>query len=104
MTSPVQPLRVRMFAGPNGSGKTTVQRELSRQFGRAFLGVLVNPDELEEDISRNGRLALEPFRIHTTEREVRDVFRGEPGTLVHLLVKSKDGATHAIDLTLADYV
>ena len=37
-------------------------------------------------------------------REVRDVFRGEPGTLVHLLVKSKDGATHAIDLTLADYV
>ena len=37
-------------------------------------------------------------------REVRDVFRGERGTLVHLLVKSKDGATHAIDLTLADYV
>jgi hypothetical protein len=24
--------------------------------------------------------------------------------VVHLLVKSKDGATHAIDLTLADYV
>jgi C-terminal processing protease CtpA/Prc len=37
-------------------------------------------------------------------REVRDVFKGEPGTLVRLLVKSKDGATHAIDLTLADYV
>jgi hypothetical protein len=37
-------------------------------------------------------------------REVRDVFRGEPGTVLHLLVKSKDGATHAVDLTLADYV
>jgi len=36
--------------------------------------------------------------------EVRNLFRGEPGTVVHLLVKSKDGATHAIDLTLADYV
>jgi len=36
--------------------------------------------------------------------EVRNLFRGEPGTVVHLLVKSKDGATHALDLTLADYV
>ena len=37
-------------------------------------------------------------------RQVRDVFWGEPGTVVHLLVKSKDGATRAVDLTLADYV
>ena len=37
-------------------------------------------------------------------REVRDVFLGEPGTVVHLVVKSKDGATRAVDLTLADYV
>lgn len=36
--------------------------------------------------------------------QVRDVFSGEPGTVVHLLVKSKDGATHAVDLALADYV
>ena len=36
--------------------------------------------------------------------EVRNLLRGESGTVVHLLVKSKDGATHAIDLTLADYV
>jgi membrane-associated protease RseP (regulator of RpoE activity) len=36
--------------------------------------------------------------------QVRDVFLGEPGTVVHLLVKSKGGATHAVDLTLADYV
>ena len=37
-------------------------------------------------------------------RQVRDVFMGEPGTVVHLLLKSKDRATHAVDLTLADYV
>jgi membrane-associated protease RseP (regulator of RpoE activity) len=37
-------------------------------------------------------------------RQVRDVFRGEPGTVVHLAVKSEDGPTHAVDLTLADYV
>ena len=26
------PPRVRMFAGPNGSGKTTVQRDIAQQF------------------------------------------------------------------------
>lgn len=37
-------------------------------------------------------------------RQVREVFMGEPGTVVHLVIKSTDGATHAVDLTLADYV
>jgi membrane-associated protease RseP (regulator of RpoE activity) len=37
-------------------------------------------------------------------RAVREVFLGEPGTVVHLVVKSKDGATHAVDITLADYI
>jgi hypothetical protein len=37
-------------------------------------------------------------------RQVRDVFLGEPGTEVHLVVKGKDGTTHAVALTLADYV
>jgi hypothetical protein len=35
---------------------------------------------------------------------VREAFLGDPGTVVHLVIKSKDGATHAVDLTLADYV
>jgi membrane-associated protease RseP (regulator of RpoE activity) len=37
-------------------------------------------------------------------RQVRDVFLGEPGTPVHVVVKSKGGATRAVDLRLADYV
>lgn len=36
--------------------------------------------------------------------EVRGVFRAAPGTVVHLVIKSKDGSTHNVDLTLADYV
>jgi hypothetical protein len=35
---------------------------------------------------------------------VRDAFLAAPGTVVHLVIKSKDGATHKVDLTLADYV
>lgn len=35
---------------------------------------------------------------------VRDAFLAAPGTVVHLVIKSKDGGTHKVDLTLADYV
>jgi membrane-associated protease RseP (regulator of RpoE activity) len=36
--------------------------------------------------------------------EVRGALRAAPGTVVHLVIKSKDGGTHNVDLTLADYV
>jgi predicted ABC-type ATPase len=63
-----------MFAGPNGSGKTTVQRKIARQFPSHFLGVLVNPDDLEATIDRNGRLDLRQFRVRANDQEVRDAF------------------------------
>jgi hypothetical protein len=37
-------------------------------------------------------------------RQVRELFLAEPGTVERLVVKSKDGATHDMDLTLEDYV
>jgi hypothetical protein len=37
-------------------------------------------------------------------RQVRELFSAEPGTLEHLVVKSKDGATRDVELTLEDYV
>ncbi len=37
-------------------------------------------------------------------RQVRELFLAEPGTVEHLVVKSKDGATRDVDLTLEDYV
>jgi membrane-associated protease RseP (regulator of RpoE activity) len=37
-------------------------------------------------------------------RQVRELLSAEPGTVEHLVVESKDGATHDIDLTLEDYV
>jgi S1-C subfamily serine protease len=36
--------------------------------------------------------------------QVRELFSAEPGTVERLVVTSKDGATHDIDLTLKDYV
>jgi hypothetical protein len=37
-------------------------------------------------------------------RELRSAFLAAPGTVEHLVIKSKDGGTHSIELTLADYV
>jgi membrane-associated protease RseP (regulator of RpoE activity) len=37
-------------------------------------------------------------------RQVRELFSAEPGTVEHLVVKNKAGATHDIELTLEDYV
>jgi serine protease Do len=37
-------------------------------------------------------------------REVRHALQAAPGTVEHLVVRRKDGDTHDVDLTLADYV
>ena len=36
--------------------------------------------------------------------EIRSAFLAAPGTVVHLVIKGKDGRTRKVDLTLADYV
>jgi predicted ABC-type ATPase len=63
---------MRMFAGPNGSGKTTVQRDVARKYPSDFLGVLVNPDDIEASIVRSGRLDLGRFSVGATDSEVRE--------------------------------
>jgi hypothetical protein len=37
-------------------------------------------------------------------RQVREIFSAEPGTVEHLVVKNREGATRDIELTLEDYV
>jgi len=59
-----------MFAGPNGSGKTTVKNGLPPE----LFSIYVNPDELEKTIRETGVLALAPFDISFTTDELRDWF------------------------------
>ena len=47
--------RLRMFAGPNGSGKSTLKSYLPKD----LLGVYLNPDEIEQEIRRQGFLDLD---------------------------------------------
>jgi len=59
--------RLRMFAGPNGSGKTTVKNGLSRP--DTWFGIYINPDEFEKSIRESGSLSISSFEltIETTE-------------------------------------
>lgn len=64
--------RLRMFAGPNGSGKTTIKTALQRT--PAWFGLYINPDELEQTVRATGFLSLAPFGLTTTAAEVQGYF------------------------------
>lgn len=49
-----------MFAGPNGSGKTTILKEIDCKFD---LGHYINADDIETKINQNGKLDLEEYGI-----------------------------------------
>jgi predicted ABC-type ATPase len=61
-----------MFAGPNGSGKTTVKNNLNRSAD--WFGIDINPDELEKQIRESGRFSLLDFGLIATLEEVRNFF------------------------------
>jgi predicted ABC-type ATPase len=62
--------RLRMFAGPNGSGKSTFKTMIRRE----LLGIYINPDEIEKEISDRGFLDLDAYQVTTSEREILGFF------------------------------
>jgi hypothetical protein len=63
-----------MFAGPNGSGKSTLKSYLPTE----LLGVYLNPDEIEQDVRRQGFLDFAAYGVATTSDEVLSFFRQSP--------------------------
>ena len=41
--------RLRMFAGPNGNGKSTLNSVVSKE----LLGIYINADEIEKEINKS---------------------------------------------------
>jgi predicted ABC-type ATPase len=64
--------RLRMFAGPNGSGKTTVKQNLGKSAD--WFGIYINPGDLEKTIRETAFLSLTPYSFGTTSEEVRQHF------------------------------
>lgn len=66
--------RLRMFAGPNGSGKSTFKTMLRSE----LLGIYVNPDQIESEISQRDFLDLDHYQVEADEREILDFFQKSP--------------------------
>ena len=52
--------RLRVFAGPNGSGKTTILNQIDNQFD---IGIYINADEIEKVLKSKNGISLEDFGI-----------------------------------------
>lgn len=59
-----------MFAGPNGSGKSLLKSYLPKE----LLGVYLNPDEIEQEIRRQGFLDFKAYGVTTAADEVLGFF------------------------------
>ena len=57
-----------MFAGPNGSGKSTIKDVIPAE----WLGIYVNPDDIEKTIRESGGLPLSGFEVRTTAPVLSD--------------------------------
>jgi len=84
--------RLRMFAGPNGSGKSTLKSYLPS----ALLGVYLNADEIEADISRQGFLDFSAYEVVTTAAEALSFFTGSE------FLRSANLSAAARQVTFAD--
>jgi predicted ABC-type ATPase len=72
--TPSTPKRLRMFAGPNGSGKTSLVRKFARDFsadGLFQLHHFLNADDIFRDLQEGKGVALGPLGRAFTTEEVR---------------------------------
>lgn len=64
--------RMRVFAGPNGSGKTTIIKKLQSEIP---FGVYVNADDIEKALFETNKLIFDTFQLKITENLVRSFFK-----------------------------
>jgi predicted ABC-type ATPase len=66
--------RMRVFAGPNGSGKTTIFKGILNE-NKVNLGVYINADEIELTLSKTKLLNFSSFSINVSKLEIIDFFK-----------------------------
>lgn len=64
--------RVRVFAGPNGSGKTTIINSLRHKIG---FGVYVNADDIERLLTESRVLSFDDYRLSISQSQLQAFFR-----------------------------
>ncbi|MCA0350199.1 MAG: AAA family ATPase [Bacteroidetes bacterium] len=64
--------RLRIFAGPNGSGKTTILKKLTQEIP---FGVYVNADDIEKSLRQTNSLIFDFYQIIVDEDEIKTFFK-----------------------------
>lgn len=97
--------RLRMFAGPNGSGKTTVKNGLQRS--SEWFGIYVNPDEIEKLLRETGKLPVSSLGLTTDIDDVQTFFKSSTllndRGLTADAIEYRDGAIDFGDLPINSY-
>ncbi len=64
--------RLRVFAGPNGSGKTTIINSLRSEIG---FGIYVNADDIEASLRESKVLLFNSYNLKVSENQLRAFFK-----------------------------
>jgi len=63
---------MRVFAGPNGSGKTTIIKGLQSEIP---FGVYINADDIEQSLHKTGSILFDTYQLSVDEEKLREFFR-----------------------------
>jgi predicted ABC-type ATPase len=66
--------RMRVFAGPNGSGKTTIFKGALLD-NKVNLGVYVNADEIEEQLKTNKQFDFRSYQLTISKEKIQTYFK-----------------------------
>jgi predicted ABC-type ATPase len=64
--------RLRIFAGPNGSGKTTIVNDLKTRYS---FGAYINADDIEALLVKERTLLLTKYQIQSDTKDIQDFFK-----------------------------
>lgn len=65
--------RLRILAGPNGSGKTSVYNDLCK-IGHPNFGIFVNADKIELELKLTGTLDFRDYKISVSETDMKEAY------------------------------
>jgi len=88
--------RIRLFAEPNGSGKTSLYYKISKTYNS---GIFINADEIEKTLLTKGLIDLSDFGLKVTEEDLEKFILLNDSQ--SLLAKAKQG-NYIIDITIAE--
>jgi predicted ABC-type ATPase len=98
--------RMRVFAGPNGSGKTTIFKGILKD-SNINLGVYVNADEIEVVLNGSSPLDFGLFQIQVSNEQLRVAQNGhyvDPDVISRRYFRSLKNLKFAIKQTDRAYV